>query len=103
MITPIRFPSVPSIEGPLSGEVALPVSPDGKPGGSDFTKLVSKAIDSVNKDMNDADKTTADFLQGKADIHQLVMSLESADLSFRLLSRIRNKVIEAYKEVSRIS
>jgi flagellar hook-basal body complex protein FliE len=103
MVTPVRFPSVPTLEGPASREMPLPVSPDEKAGSSDFTRLVSKAIDSVNKDLNDADKTTKDFLQGKADIHQLVMSLESADLSFRLLSRIRNKVIEAYKEVSRIS
>ena len=39
------------------------------------------------------------LLEGKADVHEAMMAMQKVDLSMRLLLTVRNKVIEAYKEI----
>ena len=35
-------------------------------------------------------------------LHQVVAALSEADLSFRLMMQVRNKLVEAYKEIIRM-
>jgi flagellar hook-basal body complex protein FliE len=60
------------------------------------------AIEKVDGDLKAADAGAVDFAQGKGGIHELALALEQADLSLRLLTRVRNRIIEAYKEISRM-
>jgi flagellar hook-basal body complex protein FliE len=36
------------------------------------------------------------------DIHNTMMAIEKADLSFQMMMQIRNKIISAYEEIMRI-
>jgi flagellar hook-basal body complex protein FliE len=55
----------------------------------------------VNTLQKQADKLTEDFLVGEpVEIHQLMLAMEKADLALREMVEIRNKLIEAYKEIS---
>ncbi|MBW2582784.1 MAG: flagellar hook-basal body complex protein FliE, partial [Deltaproteobacteria bacterium] len=54
-------------------------------------------VDGMDKE---ADKSIMDLLKGKADIHETMIALQKADISMRLLLAIRNKAIEAYKEIT---
>ncbi len=49
-----------------------------------------------------ADASAAEFVQGRAGIHEMAIALEKADLSLRLLTQVRNRMIEAYREISRM-
>ena len=69
-----------------------------KPGGR-FADKIKNAIRSVN-DMNmKADKSVEELMQGKTGIHEAMLDLQKADISLRILLQIRNKAMEAYKEI----
>jgi len=36
------------------------------------------------------------------DLHGAVLAMEKADVQFRLLAQVRNKVIDAYREIMRM-
>jgi flagellar hook-basal body complex protein FliE len=67
---------------------------------SEFGKVIKGAIDRVDGMDKEADKSIVDLLKGKADIHETMIALQKADISMRLLLAIRNKAIEAYKEIT---
>ncbi len=66
---------------------------------SEFGKVIKGAIDRVDRMDKAADKSIMDLLQGKADIHETMIALQKADISMRLFLAIRNKAVEAYKEI----
>lgn len=69
----------------------------------EFGKVIKGAIERVDRMDKAADKSIMDLLQGKADIHETMIALQKADISMRLLLAIRNKAVEAYKEITRMS
>ena len=40
--------------------------------------------------------------EGKGDLQETMIALEKADVSFRLMMQIRNKVLDAYQEIMRM-
>ena len=70
--------------------------------GTDFGEVINQAVKKVGKLENEADKSIVNMLQGKADIHQTMVALQKSDLSMRLFLAVRNKAIEAYREVMRM-
>ena len=65
----------------------------------DFGQVIKGAMDSVNKMEQTADGSIMDLLKGKADINESMIALQKMDISMRLLLTIRNKAVEAYKEI----
>jgi flagellar hook-basal body complex protein FliE len=66
---------------------------------SEFNKVIGGAIDRVNALDKAADRSIMDLLQGKADVNETMLALQKVDISMRLLLTVRNKAIEAYKEI----
>ena len=71
-------------------------------GTAEFGEVIKGAINRVNGFEKEADKSIVDLLQGKADIHETMIALQKADVSMRLFLAIRNKVIDAYREIMRM-
>jgi len=72
-------------------------------GKTGFDKTIQKSLQAVNRTQSEADASIADLLTGKQqDINAVVASVAKADMSFRLLVGVRNKLIEAYKETMRM-
>ncbi len=69
---------------------------------SGFGKTINAAINKVSTLENDADKSVMALLEGKAEVHESMVALQKADISMRLLLTVRNKAIEAYKEIMRM-
>lgn len=67
-----------------------------------FGNVIKAAVDKVNKLENEADKSISELLQGKADIHETMIALQKADISMKTFMAVRNKVIEAYREIMRM-
>ena len=70
--------------------------------GTGFGEVIDQAVKKVGKLENEADQSIVSMLQGKADIHQTMVALQKSDLSMRLFLAVRNKAIEAYREVMRM-
>ena len=67
---------------------------------SGFADMLTQAIDQTNKAQVDANSAVTDLVTGKADnLHEVMLSMEEADVSMRMLVQIRNKVVDAYKEI----
>ncbi len=73
---------------------------DGETG---FVDRLKQAISEVNELQNNADKDMEKVTLGKLDIHEGMLALTEADMSLRLMVTVRNKIMDAYKEISRIS
>lgn len=72
-------------------------------GQSTFGDFLKQSIEDVNQLQNEADKSITDFATGQTrNIHEVMMSVQKADLSFRLMQQIRNKLVDAYREVMRM-
>ena len=65
-----------------------------------FSDVINDAIDKVNNLQVESSKMTDDFLTGKSDnIHSVIIAGSKADLSLQMTLQVRNKVMEAYKEI----
>jgi flagellar hook-basal body complex protein FliE len=70
--------------------------------GPSFGKVIENSMKAVNHELVDSSRMSDEFLtQGKHDMHEVMIALERADLSFRYMTQIRNKVLDAYNEVIR--
>lgn len=69
---------------------------------SDFGKLLESKLDDVNNDQIKADNSIQNFIEGNdTDIHNVMLDSEQGKLSLELAVQIRNKLVDAYQELSR--
>ncbi len=75
-------------------------SPDNtKTGFDNAVKAIDNYISKVDDLQTSSDMSIKDLLSGKnEDITSVVSAVAKADLSFKLLVGVRNKIIEAYKQ-----
>jgi flagellar hook-basal body complex protein FliE len=67
-----------------------------------FGELLQQSINQVSRLEHEADASINDLATGKqTDIHQTMIAVEKAEVSFELLMQIRNKVIAAYESIMR--
>lgn len=68
-----------------------------------FSSVLKGAIEDINKLQNNADQAIAKLeVDNTTSIHEAVIALEKADVSFRAMMQVRNKIIDAYQEVMRM-
>ena len=66
------------------------------------TPKLKQAISEVNEMQQGADQAMTDVTLGKLGIHEGMLAISEADLSLRLLVQVRNKIMDAYREISRM-
>lgn len=69
---------------------------------SDFKDILTKSVNEVNELAAESNRKVEQMLLGKVDIHQAMIAMEEAGISFKLLHQVRNKIITAYEEVMRM-
>ncbi|WP_027090875.1 flagellar hook-basal body complex protein FliE [Cohnella thermotolerans] len=68
-----------------------------------FASFLKSALDSVASQEQNVHTLNDQFLIGEADVNDVMIASSKAELSLELTSQIRNKVIEAYQEIMRMS
>ena len=70
----------------------------GKP---DFGDLLRQQIDKVNTTQQTATELRDRFERGdpNVDLTEVVVSMQKASLSFKAMTEVRNKLVEAYREI----
>lgn len=72
-------------------------------GGASFASALEQVLDKANTSQVVADEALKGFLVGDIqDIHLVALASEEAKLMMQLVVEIRNKVVEAYQEMSRM-
>ncbi|MEO6699693.1 MAG: flagellar hook-basal body complex protein FliE [Paraperlucidibaca sp.] len=72
---------------------------------SGFADMLKQGIDSVNNVQQSAAANTAAYERGDREMSltQVMVSLQKSDVSFKAAVEVRNKMIDAYHEVMRMS
>ena len=90
---------------PVSLPGSSPLKPPGAPGvaGTGFSELLSRSIAEVNGQTQEADLLVKGLAAGEhANIHETMIAMEKSGISFRMMTRVQQKVIDAYREVMRM-
>ncbi len=79
---------------------AQPVRPE-ESAGNDFSKLLKQSIDTVNEAQLEAGamKKAFETGQGDVDIAEVMIAIQKSSLSFETMVQVRNKLVDAYKDV----
>ncbi len=76
--------------------------PAAGPAGDDFASLVRGAIDEAIKIGERSEQMTIRGVNDKADLNQVVTAVAEAEVTLQTVVSVRDKVIEAYKEIIRM-
>lgn len=92
---------------PLAQVNLTPASFDAKPKGapiaSGFSDILKKSLDSVSHDKAVSSEMQNGLVTGQhSNIHETMIAMEKSSISFKLLSKVQQKALEAYKEVMRM-
>lgn len=79
------------------------VGPAGSAGGPSFKDVLVKNMTEVSQLQEEAHQAVEDMAAGKrADLGAVMTATEKADVAFRMLLQVRNKMMDAYEEVKQI-
>lgn len=93
-ISPLRI--LPAETDPSAFSSSSPSEPG-------FRDVLHSAIDDIQQLEGQAQAKVAGVLEGNgADVHSALIAVEKADLSFQLMMQVRNKIVSAYEEISRM-
>jgi len=68
-----------------------------------FTSMLEDAIYSVDETQKAAGAKLEEVVTGKSDnIHEVMIAMEKARVSFDMMLEIRNRAVETYQELSRM-
>lgn len=67
-----------------------------------FVDVIKQAVKKTNDMEIQADQSVEKMLRGEAGIHETMVAIQKSDISLRLLLQVRNKVLEAYREIMRM-
>jgi flagellar hook-basal body complex protein FliE len=86
-------------EGPAATRSA---EPSQRPTG--LGELVREGVESVDREVGRAAALDEALVSGRvSDFHEVALALKQADLSFKFAVEVRNKLIDAYREVMRMT
>ncbi|MGA2110040.1 MAG: flagellar hook-basal body complex protein FliE [Syntrophorhabdales bacterium] len=68
-----------------------------------FSDVLKESINKVGELEKEANQQTESLVKTQGqDIHNTMIAIEKADLSFQLMMQIRNKILTAYDEIMRM-
>lgn len=71
--------------------------------GKSFAQTLREAVDHVNQLQTDADTAMQRLATGETkNIPEVMIAAEKADIALKLMMQVRNKIIDAYHEVSKM-
>ncbi|MBM3998529.1 MAG: flagellar hook-basal body complex protein FliE [Planctomycetes bacterium] len=94
---------------PIGIEARTPLAGIAKPGAPaadaarSFQSFLLESIDHVNSMQADANRAVEQLaIGGDTDMAEALTSIQKADLAFRMMLQVRNKLVQAYQEINQI-
>jgi flagellar hook-basal body complex protein FliE len=91
--------------GPIKNDntVELKFDKAEKQDGVGFKKTFSSFVNDVNDLQIKAGESVENFATGKVEnVHEVMIAMSKAEVSFKFMMETRNKLIDAYKEIMRM-
>lgn len=93
----------------ISAQTEMPamrgIGENGQVAKGSFGDVLKQSIDGVSKTQEKAAQMAGAFERGDPgiDLAQVMIQGQKADLSFRAMAEVRNKMVDAYKEIMNMS
>lgn len=72
-------------------------------GSDSFATLLNTYVNQVNHDSKAAGKAAVSLATGESkNTSETLLAIKKADLSFQMMLSVRNKLVDAYREISRM-
>jgi flagellar hook-basal body complex protein FliE len=73
-------------------------------GGADFAQILQNSINKVNETQQQADQMAEKLAAGDTsqNLHEVMIALQTASVSFQEMVQVRNKLVSAYQDVMNI-
>ena len=99
MSSPIQ--GFPQLGGNLGASGGTALQPGASSGHPEFMDTLKTAIDQVGALQSEADGRVAQLLTGNGqDVHSAMIAVEKANLAFQMMVQVRNKIVQAYTQIS---
>ena len=97
MLSVLRSPAAQATGKPAAG--TAPAA-----GGTDFAQVLQNSIDKVNQTQQQADQMAEKLAAGDTsqNLHEVMIALQTASVSFQEMVQVRNKLVTAYQDVMNI-
>ncbi|MGB8010558.1 MAG: flagellar hook-basal body complex protein FliE [Terriglobales bacterium] len=80
-----------------------PTTPSNSGAEGGFGDSLRDAIREVNDLSDNSNQKVTELVQGdRQDVHNVMIAVEKADIAFQLMMQVRNKIVNAYQEVSKL-
>lgn len=95
--------SIPKI-GRFGGLEELPRRPQTERGdGTSFSDTLKDAIHTVDELQKESEAAQLSWARNEdVDLHEVLIKIEEAEVAFKTMMEVRNKLVEAYREVMRM-
>ena len=99
----LAAPTIPQYELGKLAPAALPASPALAPANGTFESTLGSLVSGVSAKQAVASDAVAGLATGAGvPLHQAVIAMEEASVSFQLMVEVRNKLLESYQELMRM-
>lgn len=70
----------------------------------EFSNVLEKVISDVNESQLISNEKVEQFIKGEdVAVHDVMIAMNEAQMSMQLLLEVRNKIVDAYNEINRLS
>lgn len=105
MVAPLRPTEpfvVPKLDLTKMGSTSAP-SASSETSQASFTAKLREAVQATNELPQQGEQVAQQYADGKQnDLHGTMVSMAQADISLRMVANVRNRAIEAYREIMRM-
>jgi flagellar hook-basal body complex protein FliE len=68
-----------------------------------FSDMLAEGLNSAVESQHEAEGASLDMVSGKADINDVILATQEADMMLNTVVAIRDKIIQAYQDVLRMA
>ena len=91
------------ISGVTEAFSAQPAAAAGQNPTLGFGKLMQEMVGKVSELQANADQSIQSLATGQGKgLHEVMLAVEKASISFQMMTQVRNKAVEAYQEIMRM-
>ena len=101
-LTPSETLPLPGVDSPALPGQTTGIAP-AQPANDSFGSLLGRMVEEVSSRQNAAADAVHSLQSGgNVSLHQAVIAMEEASVSFQLMVEVRNKLLESYQEIMRM-
>lgn len=83
-------------------EPILPISRPDRDSTSSFSTHLAASLQTIEATTAQADENAEGMVTGEVDLHTAMISMEKADIMLKVGSTVRNKLLDAYRQLTQL-